>query len=105
MPIPEYVAPVLTAGGSVGLVAVILCFGPRAVRTVLLLLAGMVAICGDPEGKRVQRCLQLARILVGRDDPPPSPPSDSPSERLPEPKPRGGRGLWTLRRRGPGVEG
>ena len=100
MPIPEYVAPALHVGGSVALVLVILRFGPDA---FLRLLAGTVAVLGDE--KRAKRCLDLLRILRGRDTPPPSPPSGSPSGRLPEARPRGARGLRDPRRRGPSARG
>ena len=80
MALPEYVAPVLAAGGPVALVGVVLRFGPDA---VLRLLAGTVAVLARDE-KRGERCLDLLRILRGRDQSPPSLPSDSPPERLPE---------------------
>ena len=88
MALPEYVAPVLTAGGPVALVLVVLRFGLDA---LLRLVAGLVAVLTSDE-KRGQRCLDVLRVLRGRDPFPPSPPSDS-------------RGLRTPRRRGPGVEG
>ena len=80
MALPEYVAPVLAAGGPVALVLVIVRFGPDA---FLRLLAGTVAVLTRDE-KRGQRCLDVLRVLRGRDAPPPSLPSDSSSERLPE---------------------
>ena len=63
MPLPEYVGPVLTAGGPVALVLVFLRFGPDA---FLRLLAGTVAVLTGDE-KRGQRCLDVLRILRGRD--------------------------------------
>jgi len=76
MALPEYVEPVL---GPVALVLVILRFGPDA---FLRLLAGTIAVLGDE--KRAKRCLDVLRILRGRDQPPPSPPSDSGPNPLPE---------------------
>jgi hypothetical protein len=70
MALPEYVAPVLAAGGPVALVLVILRFGPDA---FLRLLAGTVAVLTRDE-KRGQRCLDVLRVLRGRDTSPPSPP-------------------------------
>jgi hypothetical protein len=67
MALPDYVAPVLAAGGPVALVLVVLRFGPDA---FLRLLAGTVAVLGDE--KRGQRCLDLLRILRNRDQSPPS---------------------------------
>jgi hypothetical protein len=80
MPLPEYVGPVLDVGGPVALVAVILRFGPDA---FLRLLAGTVAVL-TRDKERGQRCLDVLRILRGRDQPPPPLPSDSTPERLPE---------------------
>jgi hypothetical protein len=80
MALPEYVAPVLAAGGPVALVLVVLRFEPHA---FLRLLADTVAVLTHDE-KRGQRCLDLLRILRSRDQSPPSLPSDSPPERLPE---------------------
>jgi hypothetical protein len=85
IPLPEYV---VAAGGPAALLLVVLCFGPHA---VLRLVAGLLAVLTSDE-ERGQRCLDVLRVLRGRDTPPPSPPSDS-------------RGLRTPRRRGPGVEG
>lgn len=75
MSLPEYVEPVVAAGGPVALVVVALRFGPDA---FLRLLAGTVAVLGDE--KRGQRCLEVLRILRGRDQCAPSLPSDSPPE-------------------------
>lgn len=77
MALPEYA---LAVGGPVALVAVILRFGPDA---FLKLLAGTVAVLTRDE-KRGQRCLDVLRVLRGRDPSPSSPPSDSSSERLAE---------------------
>jgi hypothetical protein len=79
MPLHEYVAPVLAAGGPVSLVLVILRFAPDA---FLRLLAGTVAVLGDE--KRGQRCLEVLHVLRGRDQLARSLPSDPVRERLPE---------------------
>jgi hypothetical protein len=76
MPLPEYVAPVLAAGGPVALALVVLRFGPDA---LLRLLAGAVALLGDD--KRWQRFLALLCVLRGRDPFPSSAPSDSAPDR------------------------
>lgn len=91
MALPEYVGPVLAAGGPVALVAVVLRFGPDA---VLRLLAGTVAVLGDE--KRGERCLEVLRILRGRDPSTPPAPSDPVREQLPETGHRGPRGLALL---------
>ena len=65
---PEYVAPILAAGGPVAFALVILRFGPDA---VLRLLAGTVAVLTSDE-KRGARCLEVLRLLRRKDDPPPS---------------------------------
>ena len=65
MPLPEYVAPILAAGGPVGLAFVFLRFGPDA---VLRLVAGTVAALTRDE-KRGARCLEVLRILRNRDSP------------------------------------
>jgi hypothetical protein len=68
MPLPEYVESVLAAGGPVALLLVVLRFGPDA---VVRLLAGAVAVLtGDKD--RGERCIQVLRVLRGKDDPPPS---------------------------------
>ena len=67
MPLPEYLAPVLAAGGPVALALVVLRFGPDA---FLRLLAGTVAVLTGDE-KRSQRCLDLLRILRNRGQSPP----------------------------------
>ena len=66
--LPEYVGPVLAAGGPVALVLVVLRFGPDA---FLRLLAGTVTVLTRDEN-RGQRCLDLLRILRSRDQSPPS---------------------------------
>lgn len=66
--LPEYVAPVIAAGGPVALVLVALRFGPDA---VLRLLAGAVAVLTGDD-KRGERCLEVLRILRKKDDPPTS---------------------------------
>ena len=68
MPIPEYVAPILVVGSPVALALVILRFGPDA---FLRLLAGTVAVL-TRDDKRGQRCLEVLRVLRGRDTPQPS---------------------------------
>jgi hypothetical protein len=78
MAFPEYVAPILAAGGPVALVIVVLRFGPDA---ILRLLAGAVAVLTSDE-KRGTRCLEVLRLLRGKADPPPSLPdtgTDPPS--------------------------
>jgi hypothetical protein len=72
MALPEYVAPILAAGGPTAFVVVVLRFGPDA---VLRLLAGTIAVLTNDE-KRGERCLKVLRLLRGKDDPPP-PPLDS----------------------------
>jgi hypothetical protein len=62
MPLHEYFAPVLTAGGPVALALVVLRLGPDA---FLRLLAGTVAVLTGDE-KRSKRCLDLLRILRNR---------------------------------------
>jgi len=75
--LPESVTPILTVGGPlVALVLVVLRFGPDA---FVRLLAGTVAVLTSDE-KRGQRCLDVLRILRGRDQPPPELPSQSPPE-------------------------
>jgi hypothetical protein len=73
MALPEYIYPVLAIGGPVALVLILLRFGPDAYSR---LLAGTVAVLTRDE-KRGRRCLEVLRILRGRDQPPPLPPSDS----------------------------
>jgi hypothetical protein len=68
MALPEYVAPVLSAGGPVALVLVVLRFGPDA---VLRLLAGVVAVLTRDE-QRGKRCIEVLRLLRKKDDPPSS---------------------------------
>jgi len=70
MALPEFVTPVLAAGGPVALVFIVLRFGPDA---VVRLVAGTVAaFTGDRE--RGERCLKVLRILRNKDedDPPPA---------------------------------
>jgi hypothetical protein len=67
MALPECVAPVLTAGGPVAVLLVVLRFGPDA---VLRLLAGSVAMLTRDE-KRGQRCLDVLRILRNQGESPP----------------------------------
>lgn len=75
MSLPEYITPVLEAGGPVALLFVALRFGPDA---VVRLLAGSVAVLTGDE-KRGERCLKVLRILRSKDeeddDPPPSLPA------------------------------
>jgi hypothetical protein len=73
MALPEYVAPIVAAGGPVALLIVVLRFGSDA---VLRLLAGAVAVLTSDE-KRGARCLEVLRLLRGKDDPPPSLPDAS----------------------------
>jgi hypothetical protein len=65
--LPEYVAPVLAAGGPAALVFILLRFGPDA---FLRLLAGTVAVLTHDK-ERGERCLKVLRILRNRDDDPP----------------------------------
>lgn len=64
---PEYVVPILAAGGPVAFTIVVLHFGPDA---LLRLLSGAVAVCTKDE-KRGERCLEVLRILRGEDNRPP----------------------------------
>lgn len=80
MPLPEYLTPVLTAGGPIALVLILLRFGPDA---VVRLVAGTAAVFIKDE-KRGERCLKVLRILRKMDDspevrlePPPHPASDT----------------------------
>jgi hypothetical protein len=68
MSLPYYVAPVVTVVGTPALVFVILRLGPDA---VLRLLAGAVAVLTRDE-QRGKRCLEVLRILRGRDSDPPA---------------------------------
>ena len=92
MSLPEYVGPILAHGGPAALVLafVILRFGPRE---LLRLMAGTVGIFTNND-KRGQRCLEMLRILYGRDQSPPSLPSNSLPERLPEARSRRPESLW-----------
>ena len=64
MALPEYITPVLSAGGPIALVLVLLRFGPDA---VVRFLAGTVAVLTKDE-KRGDRALSVLRILRNRDD-------------------------------------
>jgi hypothetical protein len=66
MALPEYIAPVVAAGGPVALVFVVLRFGPDA---LLRVLAGTVAVLTSDE-ERGKRCLKVLCALRRRDDPP-----------------------------------
>ena len=70
---PEYVGPVLAAGGPVALVLVALRFGSDAVVRVV---AGVAAVL-TRDKDRGERCLKVLRILRGKDDSPPSLPDGS----------------------------
>jgi hypothetical protein len=75
MALPEYIAPVIAAGGPAAFVVIVLRFGPHA---ILRLLAGVAAVLTRDE-KRGQRCLEVLRILRGKDErrePPSSLPGD-----------------------------
>jgi hypothetical protein len=61
MALPEYVAPILAAGGAIAILIVVLRFGPDA---ILRLLAGAVAVLTKDE-KRGARCLEVLRLLRG----------------------------------------
>jgi hypothetical protein len=74
MALPEFVAPVLAAGGPVALLIVALKFGPDA---VVRLVAGLAAVL-TKDKERGERCLKVLRILRGKDDPPPTLPPSSP---------------------------
>jgi len=70
MTLPEYIEPIVAAGGPVALVAIILRFGPDA---VVRLVAGVAAVL-TKDKDRGDRCLKVLRILRGKhddDDPPP----------------------------------
>jgi len=67
MSLPSYVAPVLTVIGTPTLAFAIMRFGPDA---LLRLLVGTVAVLTRDE-KRGERCLEVLRILRGRDRQPP----------------------------------
>lgn len=77
MSLPEYVTPVLAAGGPVALLLVALRFGPDA---LVRLLAGTVAVL-TRDKERGERCLKVLRILRNRDDD--DPPNSSPAELSP----------------------
>ena len=85
MAVAEYVAPVVAVGGPVALVGIVLRFGPDA---LLRLVAGLVAVLTSDE-KRGRRCLDVLRILRGRDHSPPSPPNDSWRTDRPPMRPKG----------------
>jgi hypothetical protein len=73
MALPEYITPILAAGGPVALVVILLRFGPDA---VVRLVAGVAAVLTGDE-KRGERCLRVLQLLHGKDDedepPPPAP--------------------------------
>jgi hypothetical protein len=78
--LPEYITPVLEAGGPVALVFIVLRFGPDA---VVRLLAGSVAVLTGDD-KRGERCVKVLRALRGQDDDPSPPPKkDDPPPALP----------------------
>lgn len=79
MALPEYITPVLSAGGPIALVLVVLRFGPDA---VVRLVAGTVAALTGDE-KRGERCLNVLRILRNRDDDDPPESSPKPAELAP----------------------
>ncbi|MGH3205569.1 MAG: hypothetical protein ACRDOA_08435 [Streptosporangiaceae bacterium] len=64
---PDYVAPILAAGGPAAIILIVLCLGPDA---VLRLIAGIVAVVTRDE-KRGERCLEVLRALRERDRRPP----------------------------------
>jgi hypothetical protein len=71
MTLPEYIEPIMAAGGPVALVVIVLRFGPDA---VVRLVAGVAAVV-TKDKDRGDRCLKVLRILRGKDDdddPPPS---------------------------------
>jgi hypothetical protein len=74
--LPEYITPVLTAGGPIALALIVLRFGPDA---VLRLLAGSVAVL-TRDKERGERSLTVLRILRNRDDDDPPEPSRVPAE-------------------------
>lgn len=73
--LPEYIMPVLEAGGPVALLFVALRCGPDA---VVRLLAGSVAVLTGDE-KRSERCLKVLRILRGKAEEDDDPPSSTPA--------------------------
>lgn len=73
MALPEYITPVLSAGGPIALVLVVLRFGPDA---MVRFLAGTVAVL-TKDDKRGERCLKILRILRNRDE-------DDPPDAAPE---------------------
>jgi hypothetical protein len=84
--LPEYVTPVLAAGGPVALLFIALRLGPDA---FLRLLAGTIAVLTRDE-KRGERCLKVLRILRGIDGPPedlPELPPHATSKTVVGPKP------------------
>jgi hypothetical protein len=74
MALPEFIAPVVAAGGPVALVLVVLRFGPDA---VVRLVAGVVAVLTQDE-KRGDRCVKVLHALRKPEDPPPPPSGASP---------------------------
>jgi hypothetical protein len=77
MPLPEYITPVLAAGGPVALLFIALRFGSDA---FLRLLAGTVAVLTHDK-ERGERALKVLRVLRSMDDPPES--SPKPAELAP----------------------
>jgi hypothetical protein len=67
MVLPEYVVPVLSTAGPAGFAYVVMRYGPDA---VLRLMAGTVAIV-TRDKDRGERCLEVLRVLRGRDREPP----------------------------------
>jgi hypothetical protein len=76
MALPEFVVPVLSTVGPVGLAYVIMRNFPQVTRALLAVLATIVAIFARDEGRR-QRGLAVLEKLTGRDNEPPNlgPPS------------------------------
>ncbi len=68
MALPEFVTPVLAVVGTPALAYAIARSFPHAARAVVVLVAGIVAILTRDEN-RGKRCLEVLRILRGRDSP------------------------------------
>lgn len=66
MPAAEYLAPVLTIAGLPALIFMIMRSFPHAARSVVVLLAGIAAVMTRDE-QRGKRCLEVLRVLRGRD--------------------------------------
>lgn len=71
MALPQYVVPVLSTAGPVGLAYVILHNFPQVTRALLTVLATIIAIFARDE-KRRQSSLDVLGKLTGRDSDPPS---------------------------------